>query len=122
MVHANISTVLTEANKSILVYSAIEWARIKLRLASAGPVAAGTDPNLFPIGQGKGILLTANDTEIILTPGDRIYLASDAANNVSVVIEAIPEALLLQGVIEAIRNPTVVVPTETVAPRYKLRF
>ncbi len=123
MVRTQISTGLTMPGQSTLIYSATEWVTVRLGLQSAGPVVAGTDPNLFPVGQGKGAILPSNrDMIMILAPSDRLYLASDALNSVTVIIEAVPEIVLLQNVIEVIRNPTVIKPLESQPPKWPFRF
>lgn len=71
-------------------FSTIEWARVKLLLQTAGPVALSTFPSPFPIGT-KGIQLTPNLwTSVDIPPATRLYLASNTLQQISVMIEPIP--------------------------------
>lgn len=116
-------TYYTKASDTNLVYSASEWTQIRLGLQSAGPVVAGMDQNLYPVGQGKGRLLpTDRDLILVLAPSDRLYLAADSIQGVGVSVEGIPETSLLQMLIDAIRNPTQVTTVEGKPPVWPFRF
>ena len=67
------------------------WTRVILGLETAGPVAVGTSADIVPVTSGRGILLpTTRDVSILLSPGDRLYIASDSINRVRVIAEPIP--------------------------------
>lgn len=116
-------TYYTKASDTNLVYSASEWTTVRLGLQSAGPVVAGMDPNLYPVGQGKGRQLpTDRDLILVLAPADRLYLAADSIQGVGVSIEGIPETSLLMQLIQAVQTPTQVITTEGKPPVWPFRF
>lgn len=122
MIRTQISTAIATPGQSTLIYSATEWAQVRLLLNSAGPVSVGIDPNLFPIGQGKGRLLSATvETVIVLAPADRLYIASDAQDNVGITIEAVPEIVLLQALLTQITTPQPVT-ANSPPPKWPYRF
>ncbi len=87
-----IYTYFTEVSQGQqLLYSAENWVRIKLTLETAGPVAIGTSAQIAPVLSGKGRLLdTAQEYEIYLARGTRVYVAAESVNRISVTIEPIP--------------------------------
>lgn len=74
-----------------LLYSAEDWVRVTLRLQTAGPVAVSTRQQIVPVLSGLGILLPVDDwVSFILPKGDRLFIAAEATNRVSIQIEPIP--------------------------------
>ncbi len=69
----------------------IPWARVKLLLETAGPVAVSTSQQFLPVLSGRGILLqTGVEREITLAKGSQLYVASPTVNRISVVVEPVP--------------------------------
>lgn len=67
------------------------WARVKLTLETAGPVAVGQSSQLLPVLSGKGTLLpTGQEMEFTIAKGTRLYIASTSVNRVKVTIEPLP--------------------------------
>jgi hypothetical protein len=67
------------------------WARVKLTLETAGPVAVGQSSQLLPVLSGKGALLpTGGQMEFVIAKGTRLYIASTSVNRVKVTIEPLP--------------------------------
>lgn len=67
------------------------WARVKVQLESAGPVAIGTTPELQPILGGRGILLDTDEPEtFVVAKGTRLYIAAGTVERVKITIEPIP--------------------------------
>lgn len=67
------------------------WARVRLTLETAGPVAVGNSAQITPVLSGRGQLLeTGKETEFILAKGTRLYIASTSVNRVKRTIEPLP--------------------------------
>lgn len=104
------------------------WARVKLTLETAGPVAVGTQAALTPVLSGAGALLpTGEEREFILPTGSNLYISSPTINRVTVVIEQLPwlEELArtmrsgfgaLAGLLQALRRPRAAGPVSAPAP------
>jgi hypothetical protein len=89
--HTEISTYFTQIGTSRLLFSANFWCTVKLTLETAGPVAAGTREDVFPILSGKGVLLdTGLEEEWVLAKGDRIFIGAESINRVKFVVEPNP--------------------------------
>ena len=74
-----------------------EWCRVTIRLMTAGPVAVGTQHDLFPLLSGRGLLLPVDeDVRFAVNPGTRLYIASESANRLNLITEGIPWAAELQ--------------------------
>ncbi len=84
--------------KTHLLYSAINWVKIKLELETAGPVSIGTQANIEPVLSGRGRLLdTSEEFEAFLPKGTRIYIVSETVNRIGVTIEPVPWMEQLSG-------------------------
>jgi hypothetical protein len=66
-------------------------ARLRLTLETAGPVAISNKQNIYPVLSGKGVLLE-NGVPLTMTiaKGNRVFVASTAANRIKVEVEPIP--------------------------------
>ena len=74
-----------------LLYTAEGWVHARLLLQNAGPVAIGMDQNITPVLSGRGRLLpTGEEIRFNMTRGDRLFIAAEAINRVSFVIEPLP--------------------------------
>lgn len=123
MVQTQAWTIIVTPAVTQLIYSATEWTHVRLNLISAGIAVYGTDPNLFPLGQGKGVQIPTNrDGLIVLSPADRLYVASDTIQSVGITIEGIPDTQLLAQLIRAVQTPTQVIATEGQPPKWPFRF
>lgn len=123
MVKTQAWTIILSPATNVLIYSATEWTQARLNLISGGIVIYGTTPNLYPLGQGKGVQIPSNrDGIIVLAPSDRLYAASDSIQSVGVTIEGIPETPLLNTLIQAVQSPTQVITTEGKPPKWPFRF
>lgn len=124
--HTNTYTRFTQpSDESELLLSAEPedgWTVVTLGLETAGPVAVGTNADITPVASGRGVLLpTTRDFSITLSPGDRLYLASDSINRIRVTTQPVPwgEAIvdLLTGILSAAsRRPAASKPTLTKVP------
>ncbi len=87
-----IYTFFTKAGPTEILYSGDRlWARVRLVLETAGPVAVGDAESLVPVLSGKGQLLTTNEpVDFVISKGSRIYIASTSVNRVKVTVEPIP--------------------------------
>lgn len=71
-----------------LLYTAEGWIHVRLLLENAGPVSIGMDQNITPVLSGKGRLLpTGQEIRFSMTRGDRLFIAAEAKNRVSFVVE-----------------------------------
>jgi hypothetical protein len=86
----DIYTYFTKAGETRLLTSAKRWTLVRLTLENAGPVAIGTKQTITPVLSGKGRLLpTGEEIQFTLAPGNRLFIAAEAVNRVSVTIEPI---------------------------------
>ena len=78
-------------------------ARVTLTLETAGPCAVGNKQNIYPVLSGKGVLLETG-VPLILTiaKGNRVWIASTAANRVKVEVQPIPWQEQIVAIITAI--------------------
>lgn len=93
-VRTYVSTYFTKisADETQILYNGDrQWAKVKLTLETAGPVAVGVVQKITPVLSGKGIDLTTDvEVEIPVAKGTRLYIASTAVNRVKVIVEPSP--------------------------------
>lgn len=99
-----IRTYLTTPGPSVVLYNGDRmWARLTLTLETAGPVAVGEQSAIVPVTSGKGQLLQAGvPTVFNVAKGNRIYIAANGVNRVSVVIESYPFLETITGLLTAL--------------------
>ena len=83
----------TQVGGTRLLYSAEEWVRVTVRLATAGPVSVGTREDLVPVLSGKGVLLVPGGLQeetFVVPKGQRVFIAAEAVHRVTFIVEPIP--------------------------------
>lgn len=88
----DVLTYFTEPDgQTKLVYSSDGWTKVTLALETPGPVAFGTKSDLGAVASGGGRLLPTNrDIELVMSPGTRLYFASDTIDRIAVQLQEIP--------------------------------
>ena len=82
---------VTPPTGQINIYSATRWVEVQLTLITAGPVEYSTNNNILPVGSGSGApLVTSVPQSITLASGDRLFIASTAANRVAFIVQPYP--------------------------------
>ena len=79
--------------KTHLVHSAEKaWLSVELSLMTAGPVVFGTDQELSPVLSGRGNLLSPSGEpkRMLISKGQRLYIAAEAVNQVTIILQPIP--------------------------------
>lgn len=86
-----IYTYFTDASgRTRQVFAADGWQRVRMLLETAGQVAIGTRQSITPVLSGRGRLLpVGQEIEFDLKKGDRLYIAAEAVNRVSITIQRI---------------------------------
>lgn len=85
-------TIFTDASgRTVELYAAEQWVRIKLSLETAGPVAVGPRADLAPLLSGQGILLDTDETyETYVPKGTRFYYIAETVNRLQITVEPVP--------------------------------
>lgn len=67
------------------------WALLALKKETGGQVVFGTDVNLLPVGGGLGAqLLTERYSYVLVAPETQIYIASQDAQAISIIVTSLP--------------------------------
>jgi len=78
--------------------STTTWVRLTLINETSGTVVFGSTSDLFPISSGAGMSLpTGTPVELLIPPGAKLYLGSDAsaAERVSYCLQPLPDWLVI---------------------------
>lgn len=85
-------TVQTVGNGQVTpLYAAdLRWARVKLYLETAGPVAISDSQSFNPVFSGQGVLLQpGEELEFEVARGNKIFISSPTVNRVRMIVEPI---------------------------------
>lgn len=99
-----VSTYFTKALGTDLLYAGDRiWTRVRLVLLTAGPVAVGQFNDITPVLSGKGLLLvTGQPVSFDIAKGNRLFIAAQSVNRVSVSIEPYPWLETITGLLGAL--------------------
>jgi hypothetical protein len=79
------------------------WTRVRVTLLTAGPVAVGQLANLFPVLGGAGQLLQPGvPTTFDIAKGNKLYIAANSVNRVSLTVEPYPWLETLTGLLTSL--------------------
>lgn len=87
---SRLTTIFTSAGGTDLQLAPTEWTLVSLSLETAGPVYAGTEQSLAPVGSGRGVAVGTTAKYFLLGPKDRLYTISSALNRVSMAVHPLP--------------------------------
>lgn len=81
----------TKAGSNLKLYEADTWMSIRVTLLEEGNVDIGTQEDLRPVLSGKGgSLVLGQEARFEINRGERIYITSDGAHRVRVMVSPIP--------------------------------
>lgn len=87
---SKLTTIFTSAGGTDLQLAPTEWTLVSLQLETSGPVYAGTEQALGPIGSGRGVTIGTTAKYLLLGPKDRLYTISSSLNRVSMAVHPLP--------------------------------
>jgi hypothetical protein len=101
-----ITKVPTQDESTSILYNGDRmWAKVRVTLQTAGPVSVGEAADLQPVLSGKGqILQTGIPAEFSIGKGNKLYVAANTVNRVTVVVEADPWLESIQGLLTSING------------------
>lgn len=84
--------VLVDGQPPDVLYSGDRnWARVRVTLRTAGPVAVGQFSNLYPVLSGKGQTLQTGVPAVFdIAKGSKLYVAAQSVNRIDLAIEPYP--------------------------------